>query len=107
MTFINLSEINPREMVPGYRARFVHTENMTIAFWDVTAGSVLPEHKHPHEQVSTVLEGKFELTVAGEKRVCTPGIAVVISSNVLHSAVALTPCKIIDVFYPVRSEYRT
>jgi quercetin dioxygenase-like cupin family protein len=106
MPFVNLNEINPREIVKGYHARFVHAENMTMAFWEVEAGSVLPEHKHPHEQITTVLEGEFELTVAGEKQLCKPGVAVVIPGNVPHTGLALTPCRLLDAFYPPRSEYK-
>jgi quercetin dioxygenase-like cupin family protein len=106
MPYIDLNEITPRELVPGYHARFVHTDNMTMAFWKVDAGAVLSEHKHPHEQITTVLEGEFELTVAGEKYLCKPGSAVVIPGNVPHNAVALTACQILDAFYPPRSEYR-
>ena len=49
-----------REIVPGFRGRFVHTENMTFVYWDIKAGSILPDHSHPHEQVVTVIEGELE-----------------------------------------------
>ena len=106
MPFMDLHEIEQRELVPGYRARFVHSASMTIAYWDVDAGAVLPEHSHPDEQVANVLEGEFELTVAGEARVLGPGMVVVIPSNVPHSARAVTKCRLLDVFHPVREEYR-
>ena len=53
-----------------------------------------------------VLEGEFELTVAGETKVLKPGQVAVIPSNVPHSGKALTKCYIIDAFYPVREDYR-
>lgn len=106
MTQINLDEITPRELVPGYHGRFVHTENLTMAFWQVEPGSTLPDHKHPHEQVTTILEGEFELVVNGEKYLCKPGSVVVIPGNVPHNGVAITSCRIIDAFYPARTEYK-
>ncbi len=63
MGFLELKSITEKEIVPGYRARFVHGDNLTLAYWDVDPGAELPEHSHPHEQVANVLEGKFELTV--------------------------------------------
>jgi quercetin dioxygenase-like cupin family protein len=53
-----------------------------------------------------VLEGEFELTVAGETKILKPGQVAVIPSNVPHSGKALTKCYIIDAFYPVREDYR-
>ena len=106
MSVIHLKDLEEREPAPGYRARFVHSENMTLAYWDVTAGAVLPEHAHPHEQVSTLLEGRFEMVLDGETHELEPGRVLVIPSNMKHSGRALTDCRILDVFHPVREEYR-
>jgi quercetin dioxygenase-like cupin family protein len=101
-----LSELKEREVVPGYHGRFVHGDNVTVAFWTIDEGAALPEHAHVHEQVTMVTGGRFELTVAGQARVLEPGMAVVIPSNVRHSGLALTACQITDVFQPVREEYK-
>lgn len=104
--FFELDQIEQREIVPGYRARFIHSGNNTLAYWDVDAGAALPDHHHPHEQVANVLEGTFELTVAGETRLCKAGSVAVIPPDVPHSGVAKTRCRILDIFYPVREDYR-
>jgi len=106
MTFININDIKAKEIVPGFWGRFVHSENVTLASWQVEPGASLPQHSHPHEQVTTLIEGEFELTIAGETRLLKPGMVAVVPPNVQHSARALTACQIIDVFYPVRSEYQ-
>jgi quercetin dioxygenase-like cupin family protein len=106
MSQIDLSSIKPIEMIKGYHASFIHTEQMTLNFLNVEAGSIVPEHSHPHEQVSIVTEGEFELTVAGEPIRFGPGKVIVIPSNVLHSGLAITDCKLLDVFAPVREDYR-
>lgn len=105
MTFVDLSELTLKEPVPGYRAVFVHSENLTVAFWEVEEGAIMPEHAHPHEQVSSVLEGQFELTVAGEPRVLDSGTVAIIPSNTPHSGKAITACRLIDAFHPVRDDY--
>jgi len=52
------------------------------------------------------VEGEFELTINGSTKKVNKNSVAVISSNIPHSGVALTKCKIIDVFYPVREEYK-
>lgn len=106
MTFYTLDQMSTREIVPGYRAKFIHSEGMTLAYWEVEKGAALPEHSHPHEQIANVLEGEFELTVDGESRVLAPGQVAVIPSDVPHSGRAITACRLLDAFQPAREDYR-
>jgi quercetin dioxygenase-like cupin family protein len=101
-----LSEIETFDIVPGYRSRLIHTDSMTLAYVEVTAGAVVPEHAHVHEQVLNVLEGNFELTLDGRPMALEAGQVVVIPSNVPHSGRAITPCRILDVFHPVREDFK-
>ena len=106
MTFIHLQDIEERELVPGYHVKFVHSKNMTLAYWRIDEGASLPLHSHPHEQVANLIEGTFELQVGSEKRIVHPGDVAVIPGGVEHTGTAITPCRIIDVFYPVREDYQ-
>ena len=106
MPFLNLHELEEKQIVPGFKAHFVHSQNMTFAYWDIEAGAVLPEHSHPHEQVANMIAGEFELTVNGETKVLRPGSVAIVPSDSVHSGRAITICRIIDVFYPVREDYR-
>lgn len=100
-----LDKMEAKELISGFQGKFIHTEHMTQAYWEVKSGSVLPEHHHVHEQISNVLEGEFEFTVEGETKVCKAGDVMVFYSNVPHSGRAITDCKILDVFSPARLEY--
>ena len=106
MVFVDLNALEVREPVPGYRARFVHGENMTLAYWDVLEGAEMPEHSHPHEQVATLVEGEFELVVAGEKRRLDRNTVAVIPPGVPHKGRAITRCLLIDAFHPVREDFK-
>ena len=106
MPFINLPDLAPKELAPGYTARLVHSDHLTISHVSIAAGAPLPQHAHPHEQVANLIEGEFETTIAGETRVLTAGMVAVIPPNVPHSGKALTKCYILDVFYPVREDLR-
>ena len=103
---IKLAEIVPKEIMPGYHGKLIHTQNMSLAFWEVEAGAKVPEHAHMNEQVMQVLEGKFEFTLDGITKTYEPGDLVIIPPHVPHSGLALTPCKLMDVFSPTREEYK-
>lgn len=105
MPFVKLSDMNEHEPIPGYRVRFVHSASMTFAYWSIIAGAELPEHSHPHEQVAHVLEGEFELVINGEIQRLKPGMVAVIPSNALHSGRAVSDCRLLDTFHPVREDY--
>jgi quercetin dioxygenase-like cupin family protein len=106
MAFHHLDRIEEREPVAGFRARFVHAETMTVAYWNITADSILPEHTHPHEQIVNVMGGELELTVEGEALVLPPGSVVTLAPGVPHSGRAVTDCSVIDIYHPVREDYR-
>ncbi len=104
--FQQFNDITTKEIAPGFFSKLIHTENNTINFLEVAEGSVLPLHSHPHEQSSFVLDGKFEMTVGDETKQLSPNDFVLIPGGVPHSGRALTDCKLIDVFSPVREDYR-
>jgi quercetin dioxygenase-like cupin family protein len=85
----------------------IHTDAMTLAYVDVDEGADLPEHAHVHEQVLNMLEGRFELTVEGNPHILEAGDVFAIPSNAPHSGRALTKCRILDVFHPVREDFRS
>ena len=106
MPFIDRNKLEPRDLFPGFHGHFIHTEKMTLIHWNIDRGALLPEHSHPHEQVVNMLSGRFELTIDGKTRRLHEKMVAVIPSNAVHSGRAITDCRIIDVFYPVREDYR-
>ncbi|SEL14629.1 Cupin domain-containing protein [Maribacter orientalis] len=103
---LNLSNIPSKEIMPGYFGKLVHSENMSIAIWEVKKDAKVPEHAHMNEQIMHVMEGDFEFTLDGETKVYHSGDIVIIAPHLKHSGKALTDCKLLDVFSPTREEYR-
>jgi quercetin dioxygenase-like cupin family protein len=101
-----LTTLPEREVFPGFHGRFVHSDGMTFAWWRIDEGAAVPEHAHPHEQVVNVLEGELSLTVDGAEHVLHAGDVVAIPGGVRHSARALGPSRVLDVFSPAREDYR-
>lgn len=101
-----LDQIPPKEILPGLHGKMVHGSKMSLVFWEVDCGAEVPPHHHEHEQIMHVMEGQFEFTLEGVTRVYGPGDLVLIPSMATHSGKALTPCRLMDVFSPVREAYR-
>jgi quercetin dioxygenase-like cupin family protein len=101
-----LAEVQPYERLPGMRGRFLHSASMTLVYWDIDEGAALPRHSHPHEQVVNMLEGEFELVVDGTPHRLKPGDVLAIPGDAPHSGRAITHCRILDVFCPIREDYR-
>ncbi|WP_143308274.1 cupin domain-containing protein [Chitinophaga vietnamensis] len=102
-----LKDIPVKNTLPGFYGRFVHGDKSTMAFWEINAGAESPLHEHPHEQITYIAEGAFEMTIGDEKVVMHQHDALVIPSNVRHGGRALTDCKIIDTFSPARDDYKS
>ncbi len=95
-----------KELCPGYLAKLIHGAQTTVSFVDISKGHALPEHRHPHEQVTYIVEGELEMKIGGETMLLKKGMVNVIPSNVPHSAMAHVDCKVIDFFSPARDDYR-
>jgi len=106
--FVPKDDIRTVEMLPGVRRRtLTWGEKAMICEIALDPGAVVPMHQHPHEQVGTVLQGAIRMVIGGEERVCRPGDAYLVPSNVEHMAEALEEgAVVIDVFSPPREEYR-
>ncbi|MEW6322320.1 MAG: cupin domain-containing protein [Acidobacteriota bacterium] len=103
---MTLATVPVREIFPGFRARVVHTGLTSQSWVEIDEGAAFPEHRHVHEQTVNVLEGTLELTVDGHQHRLEPGRVFVIPPNAPHSGRALTACRVLDVFAPVRDDYR-
>ncbi len=101
-----LKDIHPKELAPGLTGFYAHGTSMTIGLVEIKAGSNLPAHHHVHEQITYILEGNLDMTIDGMLCPLSAGMYYVIPSNVIHSAIAKTDCKVIDVFNPVREDYK-
>ena len=104
--FIAWADIVERTIIPGFHGRFIHSEHMTFALWRLEAGAVLPRHSHPHEQVVHVQSGELEITLEGAPNLLRAGTVLVIPPHAVHEGIARTEVHVMDVFSPVREDYR-
>lgn len=102
-----IKEMPAKELAPGLTGYYAHGNDMTLGYVEIKAGSDLPQHQHVHEQITYIIEGQLDMVIGGKPCSLTAGMFYVIPSNTPHGAVAVRDCKVIDVFNPVREEYRT
>ncbi len=82
-------------------------EHLQFSLVDIPPGGVVGEHSHANEQLGLVLEGEMDFTIGGETQRLRPGDVYRIPGGVLHSVVTGNQAaKALDVFYPIRDEYR-
>jgi len=103
----SIKDIPAKNVVPGITAYYAHGDNLTFGYVVLKAGTVVPEHHHIHEQITYILEGELDMTIDGESCPLKTGMYHVIPSNTPHSAIANVDCVAIDVFSPVREDYKS
>jgi quercetin dioxygenase-like cupin family protein len=105
--FPEASECSRHSIFPGVHIRTCAAEHMMMSFVDLEPYSVVDEHSHPHEQVGMVLKGRATFFIGGEEKTLGPGDWYRAPGGVRHRVVALDePVQVLDIFYPVREEYR-
>ncbi len=65
--FRSLKNLNHKEPVKGVSVRSVYLDDYMLTYMEFEPGSVIPEHKHPREQITLILEGGMDMTVEREK----------------------------------------
>ncbi len=94
-------------MLEGINLKAVSGDKTMMTFFEFKPNSVIPSHKHAHEQITYIVEGEMEFTLEGETKVLRAGDGVVIPSNQEHNAKILSrPTKAVDAWYPIREDYR-
>jgi quercetin dioxygenase-like cupin family protein len=92
-------------IVAGIRRRTVALgDRMMQMYVELEEGAILPEHRHPHEQMSYIISGRLRFMVGGDVRDLGPGAAVTIPGNTAHAVEVLEAALVIDTFSPPRED---
>src|SRR6266699_2796457 len=82
------------EICPGITRRTVaHGNTMYQMLATLAAGSQMPAHSHPQEQIVHILEGKMRLIVEGVPHELSTGDSFYLASNVPHGVETLSTRK--------------
>jgi quercetin dioxygenase-like cupin family protein len=81
-------------------------KNLMVCRFTFEPFLVTPEHTHPHEQVTLVVQGKVKFTIDGDVKIMSPGDVLYFPSNNRHGATMLDEEVIlIDIFSPIREDF--
>jgi quercetin dioxygenase-like cupin family protein len=83
-------------------------EGAMLNLLEFEPGAQVPEHSHPHEQLGMVLQGELVLRIDGVEHRLRSGTGYQIPGGIAHAAWTDegTSCRVLDVFQPVREDYR-
>jgi len=94
------------EICPGIKRQTVTSgKTMYQMTAHLEAGSKMPEHQHPQEQIVHILEGRMKLIVNGTPHELTTGDSFYLASNVPHGVETIEDTRVLDTFSPPRDEY--
>lgn len=105
MPYIDFNNKKKVDIWPGINGSLFHSDQLTFGHFTIEKGANLPEHHHHHEQWTHLIQGQLEFDIDGEKKVLHAGMTAFIPSELPHSARAITKCKVIDCFLPVREDF--
>jgi quercetin dioxygenase-like cupin family protein len=93
----NLNPLLGRQLVVG--------QNIMLARVLLKKGCVVPEHSHPNEQLTYILEGALKFWIDGKEILIRSGETLTIPPNMPHKAEAVEDTVDLDVFYPPRADW--
>ncbi len=107
MPFYRWSDIPGKER-PGNRiSRRVAAQHATLSRVEHHGPAAHESHVHEEsDQISSLLEGEMEFTVAGETRTVRPGEVVIVPAGVVHGTRVPAGVKAValEVFAPPRKD---
>lgn len=90
----------PEAEIPfeGAKAWIMQGTHSQIVFFLFEAEMNLPEHSHRYPQWGMVIEGKMELKIEEQPRICQKGDEYLIPAQAKHSAKFLDRTRVMDFF---------
>jgi len=105
--FYGLKDCSNHNIFPGVNIHTIAGNRLMLSLVEFEPHSVVQPHSHPHEQMGLLLEGELTFIVGDEKRTLKAGEMWSIPGGVVHSVYAgEKPARALDVFHPVRDDYR-
>ena len=104
--FADLADIARLRVFDGVAVRVVGGTGLTLAVVELDAGSVVPEHSHPHEQIGVCVSGSLAFRIGAEEREVAAGGTWEIPGGVPHEVRAGPEgAVVIEAWSPARDDW--
>ncbi len=102
------SRVKKENPAPGIQRQMVVGQNVMMVRFTFDPFLVTPEHTHPHEQMTLVVQGKVKFFIEGEVKIVSPGDVLHFPPHNRHGATMLDEeVVLIDIFSPIREDFLT
>ena len=105
LQYVPWSSVLLEDLTPLLQRQFVVGQEIMLARVLLKKGCIVPEHSHPNEQLTYILEGALKFWIDGKEIVVHAGETLCIPSNMPHKAEALEDTVDLDVFNPPRADW--
>jgi quercetin dioxygenase-like cupin family protein len=105
LQYIPWRTIPLEDLNPLLQRQFVVGQEIMMARILLKKGCVVPEHSHPNEQLTYILDGTLKFWIDGKEIVAHAGEVLCIPSNMPHKAEALEDTVDLDIFNPPRADW--
>jgi len=104
---LNLEDCVRIDPAAGQAIFATECEKTTLTIMEFEPHVVTPEHSHPHEQVGYMIEGEAEFVIDGQPHSVCAGQMWRLPGGVPHQVkVGDRPMRVVEVFCPVREDFR-
>jgi quercetin dioxygenase-like cupin family protein len=105
LQYVPWNSVLLEDLTPLLQRQFVVGQEIMLARVLLKKGCIVPEHSHPNEQLTYILEGALKFWIDGKEIVVHAGETLCIPSNMPHKAEALEDTVDLDVFNPPRADW--
>ena len=103
-----LDEVELEQVGTGMNRRLVWGQEMMMARISLGAGTSVPKHQHPNEQITFLLAGEMDFRFGddgSDQRHIGAGEILVIPGDMPHAAEVLADAEVIELFAPPRQDW--
>jgi len=98
-------QIDWEPVTKGLARKIITGEKVMSAQIRLEEGTLIPEHAHPNEQISYVVEGALKFWIGREELILRAGDVLVIPADLPHKVMALEKTLALDTFSPIRQDW--
>ena len=101
------TKANTFSLAPGVTGRLLLSgENIMFVLVELTEGSTIPMHSHPHEQMGMCLKGAGEFETENEKTIVETGMAYQFKGHEKHGVkIPKGGAIFLEIFSPPREDF--